>query len=179
MNPIVKGAMFGLALVVASGAPAKFQDAAPVNDVAVQGTNQAFSYEVTTAAPPSAIWALWTDVSSWKLWDKGLRDATADRPLASGVQGEIISLSGTSSRFSITEFSPQNSYTFVTDLPQAKLTIRRIITGANPTRFRHEVSFSGEKGASWAERFGPRFRAALPPTMEALAQLAESYSTDQ
>ena len=129
MNHIVKGAMFGLALVAASSAHAKSQDAAPVNHAAVQGTNQAFSYEVTTAAPPSAIWALWTDVSGWKLWDKGLRDATADRPLASGVEGEIISLSGTSSRLSITNFRPQTGYTFVTDLPQAKLTIRRIITG--------------------------------------------------
>ncbi len=139
-----------------------------------EGTNRAFSYEVTTTAPVDRIWTLWTDVSTWQQWDQGLRDAELSEPMRNGAKGKIIPLSGPSASFTVTAFDPQQSYTFVTNLPLAKLTVRRTIVGTSPTRFRHDVSFSGPMGGIFANRFGPRFRAALPPTMRAIAALAES-----
>lgn len=176
MNGDVIAAIWGAALVALnaeSAASAAVEKVMPVTESMVRGDNKSFSYEVTTTASLAAIWALWTDVTTWKQWDKGLKDATADRPFALGVRGKITPLSGPSSSFEITEFESQRSYTFVTGLPLAKLTVRRVIIGTKPTRFRHEVSFSGALGGTWAKRFGPSFRAALPPTMRTLAKLAE------
>ena len=138
------------------------------------GTDRAFSYEVTTTASPDRVWSLWTDVSTWKIWDKGLKDAELGEPMRRGSKGKIIPLSGPSASFTVTEFDPKISYAFVTDLPLAKLTVRRTIVGTSPTRFRHDVAFSGALAGTFAKRFGPGFRAALPPTMREIAALAES-----
>lgn len=138
------------------------------------GTDRAFSYEVTTTASPDRVWALWTDVSTWKTWDKGLKDAELAAPMALNSKGKVIPNSGPSASFKVTEFEPNRSYTFVTNLPLAKLTVRRTIVGTSPTRFRHDVSFSGVLAGTFAKRFGPGFREALPPTMRGIATLAES-----
>lgn len=142
-----------------------------------EGSNRAFSYEVTTSASPDSIWSLWTDVSTWKMWDQGLKDAELAEPMHLGSKGKIIPLSGPSASFTVTEFDPKTSYTFVTNLPLAKLTIKRTIIGTSPTRFRHEVSFSGVMAGTFAKRFGPGFRASLPPTMREIAALAERGDT--
>lgn len=74
----------------------------------------------------------------------------------------------------MSEFDEGRSYAFVTQMPGATLTVRRTIVRAGPPLvFRHEVSFDGPLAGFWADRFGPSFRTALPPTMERLATLAE------
>lgn len=159
---------------VAIGSPAIAEESKAVARSEAAGTDRAFSYEVTTTAPPESVWALWTDVSTWKTWDKGLKDAELSEPMRRGSKGKIISLSGQPASFTVTRFDPKRSHTFVTDLPSAKLTVRRTITGTSPTRFRHEVSFSGAMAVTFAKQLGPGFRKALPPTMRAIAALAES-----
>lgn len=138
-----------------------------------QGTNSAFSHEETTTAPPEAVWSAWMDVATWPTWDKGLKGARADGPLALGVSGAITPLSGPDAAFKVTAYQQGVSYAFTTELPLARLTVTRTLIGAQPTRFRHDVAFAGLLGGFWAGQFGPGFRAALPPSMEALAARAE------
>jgi Polyketide cyclase / dehydrase and lipid transport len=172
----VKARRFGIAALAAglltacSGAPKAAAPGAPLAD----GTNRAFSHEVTTTAPPEAVWALWTDASTWKDWDKGLKSAEHDGAMAVGSSGKIIPLDGPAARFTVTAMEPGRSYAFKTGLPLASLTVSREITGTAPTRFRHSVSFSGPLAGYWSGQFGPGFRAALPPTMDTLAALAEA-----
>ena len=157
-------------------ADAKEKEQSTMPSSETSGTNRAFSYEVTTTATAEQVWALWTDVSTWKAWDKGLRDAELAGPMQRGSKGKIISSSGSTAVFEVTEFDPKRFYTFVTALPLAKLTIRRTIVGASPTRFRHEVSFSGASAVVFANTLGPGFRKALPPTMREIAAIAEGRS---
>jgi hypothetical protein len=112
-------------------------------------------------------------VDTWGTWDKGLKSARAERPLAMGVKGTIIPHNGPDAAFEVVGFDPGVSYAFATSLPLARLTVTRTITGTSPTRLRHDVAFSGLLGGFWAGRFGPGFRAALPPTMETLIARAE------
>ena len=149
-----------------------------MSDTRAAGTNKAFSHQVTTTSEPADIWRLWTDVSTWKDWDKGLSDAELEGVFEVGAQGKIIPLSGPSTRFDVTEYTEGTSYAFETRLPFARLEVRRSFVGTNPTVFRHDVSFKGFLGGFWAGRFGPGFRQALPPTMETLAELAEQGAED-
>lgn len=165
-------AAMGTALLAAcSGAP---KAELPPGTVLAEGTNRAFSHEVTTTAPPEAVWALWTDAGTWKDWDKGLKSAVHEGAMAEGTKGTIMPLEGPSATFTVTALEPGTSYTFRTGLPLASLTVAREITGTGPTRFRHSVSFAGPLAGYWAGQFGPGFRAALPPTMETLAGMAEA-----
>lgn len=81
------------------------------------GTDKAFDHEVTTTADPKAVWRLWTDVSTWQDWDKGLKNAELDGPFETGARGKIIPLSGPSSNFEVTAVEATKSCTFVTSLP--------------------------------------------------------------
>lgn len=167
------GAALAVAMLAAcSGSP----KAPPPGTLLAEGTNRAFSHEVTTTAPPEAVWALWTDAGTWKDWDKGLKSAEHEGAMAVGSKGRIIPLEGPSSAFEVITLVPGQSYSFRTGLPLASLTVDREITGTAPTRFRHTVSLSGPLAGYWSGQFGPGFRAALPPTMEALADLAEAQA---
>lgn len=141
-----------------------------------EGTNRSFSHTVTTEAQANTVWQLWTDVSTWKEWDEGLKGAEMSGPFVLQAQGRIIPLSGPSSRFEVTELTEGQSYSFETRLPFARLTVRRLFVAHAPTVFRHEVSFSGALASFWAGRFGPGFRVALPPTMDTLAKLAQAQA---
>jgi hypothetical protein len=147
------------------------RETAMTEDLA-SGTNRVFFHEVETSADPAAIWRLWTDVSTWREWDKGLKDAELEGAFAAEARGRIIPLSGPPARFDVTAYNEGTSYAFETRLPFARLEVRRSLVGANPTRFRHDVTFKGALGGFWASRFGPGFRKALPPTMEAIAEIA-------
>lgn len=149
------------------------------NTVLADGTNRAFSHIVETKAAPDRVWYLWTDVSTWKDWDAGLKDAELDGPVTLGAKGKIIPLSGPSARFEVIEYVDGQAYAFETRLPFARLTVRRSFIDRDPTVFQHEVSFSGALAGFWAGRFGKGFRAALPPTMETLANLAEQQGLNE
>lgn len=149
------------------------------NAVLAEGTNRAFSHTVTTDASSDRVWQLWTDVTTWKDWDKGLKDAKIDEPFALGAKGQILPLSGPSSRFEVVEYVEGQSYTFETRLPLARLIVRRSFVSLDPATFQHEVSFEGFLAVFWASRFGPGFRAALPPTMTSLSELAEDRGVQE
>jgi Polyketide cyclase / dehydrase and lipid transport len=164
-----------IAALTAVGATANAQ--APAAPLAA-GTNNAFYYEVTTTAPASAVWAIWIDVAGWGRWDKGLKSATLEGPFVPGARGRVTPLSGPRSGFVVREVREGVSYRFTTALPLASLSVTRTLTSSangQLTTFRHNVSFSGLLGPFWANRFGPGFRAALPPTMTAIATLAEAH----
>lgn len=164
-----------LVLLTAS-APSKATE--PVQIVApAEGTNAAFSHTLETTARVDAIWRLWTDVSSWKNWDKGLKDAELSGPMALGSKGRIIPLSGAPAEFEITAFEPNRSYTLTMNFPDARLMVRRFIVGKSPTVFRHDIRFEGPQAERWANLLGPGFRAALPPTMTELSRLATSATS--
>jgi len=166
----------GAALAAAMLAACSGSPKIPPGTVLAEGTNRAFSHEVITTAPPEAVWALWTDAGTWKDWDKGLKSAEHEGDMAVGSKGRILPLEGPPARFEVVTLEPAQSYSFRTGLPLASLTVARAITGTEPTRFRHTVSFSGPLAGYWSSQFGPGFRAALPPTMEALADLAEAQA---
>ncbi|MGD1933205.1 MAG: SRPBCC family protein [Candidatus Phaeomarinobacter sp.] len=166
------GRRFSVMLALAVGLGLAGCSGADPGQPLADGSNSAFHHEVTTAASPASVWDLWMDVDGWKDWDKGLADAAADSPLALGTAGTITALNGQVSGFVVTEFIAERAYAFATDLPLATLTVERRITGEAPTRFRHDVTFTGPMGWAWAMLLGAEFRAALPPTMATLANLA-------
>ena len=138
-----------------------------------EGTNRAFSHSIQTSVEPQAVWRLWSDPSTWREWDLGLKDAKLDGAFAVGAAGELTPKSGPKTRFKITALERGRNYTFATALPLARLEITRTILSRNPTVFEHQVTFKGPLAGLWARLFGPGFRRDLPPTMERIAQIAE------
>ena len=137
-------------------------------------SNQHFSHTENTNASPSSIWNVWTDVTRWKDWDTGLKDAYMDDAFMLGAKGTIISLEGRKSRFTITEFVEGQSYTMKTKLPLGSLYVKRYLkVDEQTTTFTHEVWFKGLTKGVFAKAFGGKFRAMLPDVLENIKQIVE------
>ena len=143
-----------------------------------------FWHSTTTSASPEDIWNVWTNVSEWHLWDKGLQSASLEGAFKLGAPGNLVSLNSTMSHFTITEFSDQHSYTFSTALPLARLNVKRFFESASEgsgtkTRFTHEVWFGGLLGGVFAMLLGKNFMRLLPSVMEEVKRLAEARTNVQ
>lgn len=173
---LVMGRLVVVATLLAVPLALSAQTAPPAGQARLApGTDQAFGYEMATTASPKAVWGVWMDVDAWKDWDLGLADAegSVSEPGASGV---VIGADGRRSPFTVIEHDEGRSYAFSTALPNGALVVRRSIVGTDPTVIRHDVLFEGEGGVAMSSTLGPIFRAALPPTVEAVADRAEGSS---
>jgi hypothetical protein len=138
------------------------------------GTNRHFSFTMPISGDGTAVWTLWTDVTRWRLWDGGLKDARIDGAYAVGAIGYVTPHSGPDSRFEVTHVEPYRRTRFVTQLILASLDIDRTINGdVGNLNITHDVRFSGPLGWLFAAILGPGFRRALPSTMAKLVALAE------
>ncbi len=147
---------------------------ATLNAQSSSQSNQHFSHTENTNASPSSIWNVWTDVTRWKDWDTGLKDAYMDDAFMLGAKGTIISLEGRKSRFTITEFVEGQSYTMKTKLPLGSLYVKRYLKiDEQTTTFTHEVWFKGLTKGVFAKAFGGKFRAMLPDVLENIKQIVE------
>lgn len=140
----------------------------------VQGTPGNFSYTLKTAAKKEVFWRVWTDVKNWHTWDTPLREARLEGAFQQGSKGTLTTKQGQHSSFTITEYKPMQSYTFTTQLPGAKLTVKRYFS--SESTFTHQVTFSGPLRFLFATLLGRGFMKDLPPVMENLKRITEDLS---
>jgi Polyketide cyclase / dehydrase and lipid transport len=134
-----------------------------------------FSHTLRTNAPSEKIWQIWTDVAHWAAWDSELRDARLEGMFGLGAVGQITPKTGRISKFTISQFSPGQSYTFTVKLPLASLNVYRYLSNyPDGVYFTHEVSFRGILGFVFGLLLGRQFRSVLPSVMENVNRIAES-----
>ncbi len=155
--------MFLLLLLTLTGPPAP-----------TGASNTHFSYTLTTTAPAAAIWAIWSDVANWHTWDTGLKSAVLAGPFAAGTRGRLVPDNGPTSTFELMAVEPGRSYTFRTRLPLGALYVKRTLEPTeDPTRFTHEVWFTGLSKPLFGRLLGKKYRALLPSVLEAIRAQAE------
>ena len=137
-------------------------------------TDQHFSYTMETRATPDKIWGVWTDVTNWKTWDTGLKDANLKDAFGLKAKGSILSLEGRKSKFSIVEYTEGESYTMKTKLPLGSLYVKRYLQREEGIiKFTHEVWFKGLTKGVFAKAFGGKFREMLPGVLQNVREIAE------
>jgi hypothetical protein len=141
-------------------------------------TDAHLSHTVRTMARPEAIWQLWTDVSTWKEWDKGLKEGHLAGEFQAGNKGKLIPSKGPASLFVITEVTTMQAYTFKTRIPLGWLYITRsLAVKEGMTHFTHEVEFTGLLKRPMSRWLGKNYRKMLPGVMDTIKQLAEEKAT--
>lgn len=137
-------------------------------------TDQHFWHSMETSASSNAVWSIWTDVSKWKNWDKGLKDASLEGKFTLDAKGTIISLENRKSKFKVVEYTEGRSYTYKTRLPLGSLYVKRYLEVRNGrVAFTHEVWFKGLTGGIFAKAFGGKFREMLPEVLTNIKNIAE------
>ena len=137
-------------------------------------SDQHFWHSQSTIASSAQIWSIWIDVANWKEWDTGLKDAHIAGKLELKAQGQIISLEGRKSKFTIVAFDEGKSYTLKTKLPLGSLYVKRYLDTKNgQITFTHEVWFKGLTRGIFSKAFGGKFRKMLPEILNNVKEIAE------
>lgn len=140
-------------------------------------TPRHFWHTIETTASASDIWTVWTDVAHWHEWDKGLKSASLQGSFQYNAHGTLVGVNGRTSHFTVTAYQEGTSYTFTTDLPLAKLHVKRTLAHRSGlTSFTHEVWFDGLLGGIFGLLLGKNFMAILPSVMEEVRLIAEKRS---
>jgi hypothetical protein len=144
-------------------------------NISAQQTNYHFSHTDSTSSASKKIWNVWTDIATWKQWDKGLKEATLEGDFKVGAKGKLIPIKGPKSKFLITEVVPEKSYTFKTKIPFGWLIIKRYLEEKEgKIYFTHDVLFTGLLKKILGNKLGKSYRAMLPSVMNEIKNIAES-----
>ena len=81
-----------------------------------------------TAAAPSAVWRVWSDVNHWPEWNPDMKESRLDGPLKLGATGMIDTRSGGRHDVVVTQYEEGRSFELEsTALPGTKMAIRATI----------------------------------------------------
>lgn len=134
-----------------------------------------FEHTLTTEAKLETIWALYSDISTWVEWDKGIEHASLEGPFAAGTRGLLQPQGQERLSFQLTEIDPLRGFSDVTDIPDAGIEIRfshRLEPVAGGTRITHRVTITGANSDGLGSELGADLLQGIPQTMERLASLA-------
>jgi hypothetical protein len=131
-----------------------------------------YEHSIETAASATAIFRLYSDVSTWPEWDEGLTGVTLDGPFTTGSKGTITPQGQDALPFRLTLVAPDQGFTDETDLPGAGVTLRfvHILTPIEngQTRITHRVEIVGPAAEEVGPTLGPQVTADTPAAMAAL-----------
>lgn len=133
------------------------------------------SHSETTTASPAAIWSRWTDVSGWPEEDTNLTLARLEGDFVVGSQIVMKPKGSPKSRVTITEVTPNKSFTTKGKIPMGELIISHSIEKASDgkTAFQHTITLTGPLRGIFVALFAKKLADNLPQKMTNIAKLAE------
>jgi Polyketide cyclase / dehydrase and lipid transport len=130
-----------------------------------------------TEAAPAAVWAkAYVDAASWPLWNRELKRATLDGPLAQGAEAKIVFRTGLRLRFRVVEFEDGRLFTDEAPLPGARMGHRHLVEPmATASRLTNTIYIEGPLAGLWRRILGPAATRSLPGAQQAIVDLALAY----
>jgi hypothetical protein len=128
------------------------------------------SRTVTTSASAEAVWALWSDPSTWSGWDPAVEAVRIDGAFETGARGTMTLTGGIEAPVTLDVVEPGSRY--VDELTMGDLAIR-IDHVVVPTGSGAEITVSTVVTGPGAEDVGPMVIADAPTAMAALVAQAE------
>lgn len=134
-----------------------------------------FEHSITTKAKAETIWGLYSDIQTWTTWDKGIVSVRLDGPFIQGTRGFLQPQGQEPLAFELTEVSPLQSFSDVTDIPGAGIQVHfthLLIESGGTTQVTHKVMITGPNAEQMGPKFGAHMVKGIPHSMEGLVALA-------
>ncbi|HUK75763.1 MAG TPA: hypothetical protein VLU99_08215 [Nitrososphaerales archaeon] len=135
-----------------------------------------FEHSEEGNASRGALWALYSDVTTWPDWDKGIEWIRLDGEFREGASGTIKPLGQDQLPFRLTKVVVDGGFSDETEVPGAGVTVgfRHTIEslGEGRCRITHRVSIFGPGADSLAPEMGPEMAKGIPETMRSLLRMA-------
>jgi hypothetical protein len=141
------------------------------------------SASLATETAPAAVWEkAYVDAAAWPLWNRELKRASLDGPLAEGAEAKIVFRTGLRLRFRVVEFEDGRLFTDESRLPGARMGHRHLIeplpaspaesAAATGSRLTNTIYIEGPLAGLWRRILGPAAARSLPGAQQAIADLA-------
>jgi hypothetical protein len=142
----------------------------------------AFSFEhsVVTTASPEAVWALYSDVSTWSRWNPEVDSVELATPFGPGATGIVRPDGVEPLPLSLPEVLDRHAITVETTRPDRSGAVRfRYVIEPVPdgTRITHRVTVNGAAPGAVPDELGAQLGAAVREAVEIVAELAEDTET--
>jgi hypothetical protein len=134
-----------------------------------------FEHTVTTTAKAETIWELYSDISSWIQWDKGIEYAILEGSFAAGTQGLLQPTGQERLAFQLLEVEPLRGFSDITDIPKAGIQIHfthQLQQNAEGTIVTHKVTITGPNAGQLGPQIGAGMAEGIPHSVEGLVTLA-------
>lgn len=137
--------------------------------------NHHFSFTIPVNTTKANVWQTLLDVQNWHKWDTELLEASIEGIFEKGAKGTMKTKAGVKLKFYISEFIPNQSYTFNTIMPiGGDLVIKRTLTEINnEIHFTDDIAFTGFLKYILGFILGRQFRKVLPEVMHNFKEIAE------
>jgi hypothetical protein len=132
--------------------------------------------EQNLTASPDSLWAVWTDMRSFPMWDPREEEVRFTGPFAVGAMGFSKQRGNRpGSVFEIVSITPGTGYTNRVRLPGGSLSIEHVLSPLSDGRVRAVKSYIVEGPMALAFRFffAKSIRAEAPDTFAALEHEAQ------
>jgi uncharacterized protein YndB with AHSA1/START domain len=130
------------------------------------------SQTVITTAPPSAVWALWSDPDTWPSWDPSVVGVVLDGPFEQGTTGTMTLAGPFEVPVVLAVVDPGARY--VDELTMGELIIRIDHVVVVQPDGGSQVTVSTKIEGPGADEIGPMVTAEAPLALAALTAAAES-----
>jgi ligand-binding SRPBCC domain-containing protein len=134
-----------------------------------------FEHTLTTQAKAETIWGLYSDITTWTTWDKGIVSALLKGPFIQGTQGFLQPKGQEPLSFELTDVKPLHGFSDITDIPKAGIQVHFthvLVESDGETRVTHKVQITGPNAEQMGPLFGAHMVEGIPKTMEGLVALA-------
>jgi hypothetical protein len=134
-----------------------------------------FEHELITEAKAESIWKLYSDITTWTEWDKGLDKAVLFGAFEAGTKGQLQPRGRNALDFEIISAEPNKGFSDRTEMPGSGLIVsfdHELQSSIQGTIVKHRVTLSSSNANSVDTQFGEHFKKGIPLTMTALVQMA-------
>lgn len=130
--------------------------------------------ELEAGVAPAAVWRdAYVDAEAWPKWNREIRSAELDRPLALGASARIVFRTGLRLRFRVVEYEEGRLFTDEARLPGARMGHRHLVEpNGDGSRLVNTIYVEGALAPLWRRVLGPAAARALPDAQRAVVELA-------
>jgi hypothetical protein len=129
---------------------------------------------ITILATPEQIFNIYADVAAWPDWDADVSGADLDGPFRHGATGWLKPAKGPKAQITISELSPEHSFTAASRLPLCKMHVwHQVDPMESGCRVTHGVRFEGPLAWLFRRVIGRKMAHGFPAALRGLKERAE------
>ena len=134
-----------------------------------------FEQSISINSNPAAIYTVYQNVSDWPIWDPETEAAALDGEFAVGSEGKVKPKGAPVSKITLTEVTPDKSFTVECNLPLCKmLFIHELNEIDEGTEVVNQVVFTGLLAPIFGRLIGKGIEKSIPDSLKGLKGYVEA-----